>query len=162
MVIRKATRSDGEALGRLGALLMEVHYSFDQRRFMSPGGNAAPGYRRFLVSRLNQDDEVIFVAVVDDVVVGYCWAGIEPLSWKELRDEAGFVHDIALDPAARRKGAGRALLQAAVEWFRERKVARVMLWTSTSNAAARDLFEKSGFRPTMTEMTLVLEKEIGK
>ncbi len=156
MVIRKATRADGEALGRLGALLMDVHYSFDQRRFMSPGGDAAPGYRRFLISQLKDADAVILVAEIDGVVAGYCYAGIEPLSWKELRDEAGFVHDLALDPAARRRGAGRALLQAAIEWFRDRKVARVMLWTSTANAAARQLFEQAGFRPTMTEMTLEL------
>jgi GNAT superfamily N-acetyltransferase len=158
MVIRKATRADGEALGRLGALLMDVHYSFDQRRFMSPGGNAAPGYRSFLVSQLDDPDAVVFVAVIGDAVVGYCYAGVEPLSWKELRDEAGFVHDLALDPAARRRGAGRALLEAAIAWFRERNIARVMLWTSTANAPARQLFEQAGFRPTMTEMTLDLGK----
>jgi predicted GNAT family acetyltransferase len=33
---------------------------------------------------------------------------------------------------------------------------RVMLWTSTANAAARQLFEQAGFRATMTEMTLDL------
>ena len=29
--------------------------------------------------------------------VGYVFAGIEPFSWKELRDAAGFVHDIVVD-----------------------------------------------------------------
>jgi ribosomal protein S18 acetylase RimI-like enzyme len=157
MVIRQATRADAEALGRLGALLMEVHYNFDPRRFLTPGDDAAPGYRRFLLSQLNDPDAVIFVAVVDAAVVGYCYAGIEPLSWKELRDTAGFIHDLALDREARRRGAGRALLNAAVEWFRQRNVARVMLWTSTANERARRLFEQTGFRPTMTEMTLELE-----
>jgi ribosomal protein S18 acetylase RimI-like enzyme len=156
MVIRQATRADAEALGRLGALLMEVHYNFDPRRFLTPGHDAAPGYRRFLMSQLNDPDAVILVAVDDDMVVGYCYAGIEPLSWKELRDTAGFVHDLALDPAARRRGAGRALIDAAIEWFRHRNVARVMLWTSTANDPARRLFEQAGFRPTMTEMTLEL------
>ena len=156
MVIRKATRADRDALGRLGALLMDVHYNFDRRRFLDPGADASEGYARFLVSQLNHHDSVIFVAEIDDVVAGYCYAGIEPLSWKELRDEAGFIHDLALDPAARRQGAGRALVQAAIGWFRERNLARVMLWTSTENHAARELFVSAGFRPTMTEMTLDL------
>lgn len=157
MVIRKATRADREALGRLGALLMDVHYNFDRRRFLDPGADASSGYARFLVSQLDDPDSVIFVAEVDGAVAGYCYAGVEPLSWKELRDQAGFIHDLALEPQARRRGAGRALVAAAVEWFRERRLPRVMLWTSTQNAAARELFVTAGFRPTMTEMTMELD-----
>ena len=159
MVIRKATRGDRDALGRLGALLMDVHYNFDRRRFLDPGADASAGYARFLVSQLDDPDSVIYVAESEGRVVGYCYAGIEPLSWKELRDEAGFIHDLALDPLARRHGAGRALVQQAVAWFRQRKMARVMLWTSTQNDAARDLFVGAGFRPTMTEMTMELDPE---
>ena len=156
MVIRKATVDDRDALGRLGVLLMDVHYNFDRRRFLEPGAHASAGYARFLVSQLDDPDSIIFVAEDNGVVVGYCYAVIEPMSWKELRDEAGFISDLALDPAARRRGAGRKLVDAAIEWFRERKLARVMLWTSTQNSAARELFLSAGFRPTMTEMTLDL------
>lgn len=156
MVIRKAAHADRDALGRLGALLMDVHFNFDRRRFLNPGTDAAAGYARFLVSQLADPDSVILVAEIDGVVVGYCYAGIEPLSWKELRDEAGFIHDLALDRHARRQGAGRALVDAALEWFRRRGTARAMLWTSTRNQAAAELFAAAGFRPTMTEMTLDL------
>ena len=157
MVIRRATRADVDALGRLGALLMTVHYDFDRRRFLEPDEHAAAGYGRYLVSQLDNKDSVIFVAELDGDVIGYCWCVIEPLSWKELRDEAGFISDLALDPRARRQGAGTKLVEAAVSWFRERKLARVMLWTSTKNDPARRLFERAGFRSTMTEMTLDLE-----
>ena len=156
MIVRNATDADRDALGRLGALLMDVHYGFDRRRFLAPGKNAASGYARFLASQLRDPDSVVFVADLDGRVVGYCYAGIEPLSWKELRDEAGFIHDLALDPGARRQGAGRALMNAALEWFRGRNITRVMLWTSPSNTAARQLFERAGFRPTMIEMSLEL------
>ena len=157
MVIRPATDADRDALGRLGALLMDVHYRFDPRRFLAPGTDAASGYARFLGSQLREPDAVVLVAEVDGLVAGYCYAGIEPLSWKELRDEAGFIHDIALDPAARGRGAGKALMQAALDWFRRRNVARVMLWTSPSNTLARQLFEQAGFRPTMIELSLELD-----
>ena len=157
MVIRKATRADRDVLGRLGALLMTVHYNFDRRRFLAPGEDAAAGYAHFLASQIDDPDSAIFVAEIDGAVAGYCYAGIEPLSWKELRDEAGFIHDLALDGPARRQGAGRALLAAAIEWFRSRQMLRVMLWTSTENAPAQQLFRQAGFRPTMTEMTMDLE-----
>ena len=156
MVIRKATRADSDVLGRLGALLMTVHCNFDRLRFLAPGEDAAAGYAQFLASQLDDPDSVIFVAEIDGTVAGYCYAGIEPLSWKELRDEAGFIHDLALDPAARRQGAARALLAAALEWLRGRQMRRVMLWTSTENAPAQQLFRQAGFRPTMMEMSLEL------
>src|SRR6266498_2372476 len=62
IVIRRATESDLPTLGRLGALLMQTHYAFDQQRFMVPGANAAAGYARFLRSQLTQQDVIVFVA----------------------------------------------------------------------------------------------------
>ena len=58
--------------------------------------------------------------------------------------------------AARRHGAARALMAAAIEWFRARGMARVMLWTAAGNEAAQRLFRGAGFRDTMTEMTMDL------
>ena len=152
-VIRPATDRDAPALGRLGALLMRVHYGFDSNRFLPPGSNPEAGYGRFLRSQLREDDVVILVAERGGEVVGYVFAGLEPLSWKELRDACGFVHDIVVDESGRRLGVASALMDAAVEWLRERGAPRVMLWTAERNTGARQLFERLGFRPTMIEMT---------
>ena len=48
-VIRRATKADLPALGRLGALLVQTHYAFDPHRFMAPRPNANEGYAWFLV-----------------------------------------------------------------------------------------------------------------
>ena len=156
MNIRKATRVDHDALGRLGALLMTVHYEFDRTRFLAPEGDVETGYAEFLVSQLRDPDSIIFVAEEEGRIVGYCYAGIEPLSWKELRAESGFIHDLAVEPDARRHGAGRALIDAAIGWFRDRGQQRVVLWTASGNTAAHRLFGAAGFRDTMTEMTIDL------
>lgn len=34
--IRRATRADVPALGRLGALMVRTHHDFDPKRFLSP------------------------------------------------------------------------------------------------------------------------------
>jgi ribosomal protein S18 acetylase RimI-like enzyme len=67
------------------------------------------------------------------------------------------VHDIYVDGPARRQGAGRQLLDAAVKWMRSRGRSQVVLWTKTQNDHARALFANLGFRATMTEMTLDAE-----
>lgn len=157
--IRRATKADLDALGRLGALLVQTHHRFDPHRFMAPRPNAGEGYAWFLGTQLQRDDTVIFVAERDGEVLGYVYAGIEPLSWKELRDEAGFVHDIVVDEHGRRSGLAAALIQHATDWMRGRGMPRAILWTADRNTAAQQLFSRLGFRRTMAEMTLELEPE---
>jgi ribosomal protein S18 acetylase RimI-like enzyme len=163
ITIRRADERDVPALGRLGAALMRTHYAFDERRFLAPGDDAESGYARFLGTQLQASDTLLMVAehaAADGSteIVGYVYAGIEPLSWKELRDEAGFVHDLLVAPAARQTGVGQRLLDAAIDWLREQGMPRVVLWTATPNDSARRLFEGRGFRSTMTEMTLELRR----
>ncbi len=155
-MIRLAGADDREALGRLGAVLMRTHYSFDPQRFLAPGDDPEGGYAWFLETQLREHDAVIFVAEQDGRVVGYIYAGLEPLSWKELRGPAGFIHDIVVADEARGRGLASELIAAAVDWLRLRGAPRVMLWTAAQNARAQHLFNAAGFRETMIEMTLEL------
>jgi ribosomal protein S18 acetylase RimI-like enzyme len=152
-LIRRAEERDLEAVGRLGARLLRDHHDFDRLRFMAPRGNTEEGYAWFLGTQLQRDDAVVFVAERAGLVVGYVYAGIEPQSWKELREEAGFIHDVYVDGPARRTGVATALLEAAAAWLAERGMPRIVLWTAAPNESARRLFERLGFRHTMTEMT---------
>ena len=152
-VVRPAAPPDLPALGRLGALLLRTHYEFDRLRYMAPRPDSEEGYAWFLGSQLENDRAVVYVAEREGRVVGYIYAGIEPMSWKELRDEAGFIHDVAVDEAARGQRIATALVEAAVGWLTSRGVPRVLLWTAAPNAAAQRLFERLGFRHTMLEMT---------
>lgn len=153
VTIRRAAASDAPTLGSLGAALMRAHYAFDPHRFLAAGPHAEAGYASFLASQIESDDAVVFVAELHGTVVGYVFAGLEPMSWKELRGPAGFIHDVLVDETARGAGAGSALIEAAIAWLQGRGAPRVMLWTAERNAAAQRLFERLGFRPTMIEMT---------
>jgi ribosomal protein S18 acetylase RimI-like enzyme len=151
--IRRAIESDAAALGRLGGLLLRTHYEFDRQRFMAPGDDPESGYASFLRWQMQEEDVAIFVAEQDGQVVGYVYAGLEPQSWKELRDAAGFIHDVIVDAAGRRSGMATALVEAAAQWLKQRGAPRVLLWTASPNEGAQRLFERLGFRRTMIEMT---------
>jgi len=153
MLIRRAEERDLEAVGRLGARLLRAHHEFDRLRFMAPRGNTEEGYAWFLGTQLQRDDAVVFVAERAAQVVGYVYAGIEPQSWKELREEAGFIHDVYVEEAARHGGIATALIEAAADWLAGLGMPRIVLWTAAPNDAARRLFERLGFRHTMTELT---------
>ena len=153
IAIRKATKADLPDLGKLGALLLLAHYQFDPQRFMAPGRHPEEGYAWFLGTQLREEDVVVFVAERDGSIVGYVYAGLEPQSWKELREACGFIHDVVVTESGRRSGVATALMEAAIGWLRDRGAPRVMLWTAQQNDGAQRLFDRLGFRRTMVEMT---------
>ena len=154
--VRIATGSDPEALGRYGAALVRQHHDADPRRFLHVEHPEA-GYGRFLVSQLEDPESLVLVAEHAGDVVGYVFAAVESTNWMELRGPSGIVHDIYVDESARRLGAGRALLRAAIAWVRSKGRTQIVLLTKTRNEDAQRLFASLGFRPTMIEMTLELE-----
>lgn len=153
LVIEPANPDDLPALGRLGALLMRQHHDFDPERFLPPGRDPESGYAWFLGTQLDKPESLVLVARQGGAVVGYAFAEVEPLDWKALRDAAGLIHDLVVDPAVQRRGIGHALMAHAEAWLRERGVPRVVLWAAARNTDAARRFRASGYRDTMTEMT---------
>ena len=160
VVIRRATRADLPALGRLGALLVETHHDFDRKRFIAATRQTAEGYASFLGSQLGEPGIVVLSAVLDGQVVGYTYAGVEGRDWMSLRGRAGVLYDIIVDPERRGRGVGRALLDATVAALKSSGAPQVVLSTADRNAPAQRLFERAGFRRTMIEMTRDLDDDV--
>ena len=154
VTIRRATPSDLPALGRMGAMLMRTHFAFDRKRFLEPGDNAEEGYAWFLGEQLEDDvNAIVLVAERNGEVIGYVYAALEPISWKELRDACGVIHDILVEERGRRHGVATTLMEAAMAWLKEQGAPRVVLGTAEQNEGAQRLFARLGFRRTMVEMT---------
>jgi ribosomal protein S18 acetylase RimI-like enzyme len=150
--IRPATKADEEALGRYGGALMRQHHGLDPERFLR-SENPEAGYGRFLVSQLDDPECVVLVAVRSGEVLGYAYAALEPMSWKDLRAACGYLHDVFVDPAARGRRIGDALVRAAIAWLEAHGAPRVVLMSAARNEGAQRLFARLGFRRTMVEMT---------
>jgi ribosomal protein S18 acetylase RimI-like enzyme len=141
------------AVGKLGAMLVRTHHDFDPQRFMAASRHTAQGYSSFLGTQLDEADVTVMVADRGGEVVGYVYAAVEPRDWMSLRDSAGVIHDVIVDPAHRQAGVGRQLLDAALAFLKDRGAPRVVLQTAERNEPAQRLFEQAGFRRTMIEMT---------
>jgi GNAT superfamily N-acetyltransferase len=145
ITIRRATESDQGHLGRFGGALVRQHHAADPRRFIAVD-DPETGYGRYLVSQLANPHCAILVAEHSGAVVGYVWATLEATNWMQLRGPCGVVQDLYVDASARRLGAGRALLRAALEWIRAQGRSQVVLMTKTRNETALRLFAAVGFR----------------
>jgi ribosomal-protein-alanine N-acetyltransferase len=73
----------------------------------------------------------------DGALVGYV------VAWFVL--DEGEIANLAVDPSARRRGIGHALLEAIISEAREARVSRLFLEVRESNSAARALYESRGF-----------------
>lgn len=134
-------------------MLVDEHHRFDPRRFIAPLPQLPERYGEFLVSRIGEPQMVVLVADRDGEVVGYCYAGMEGNDYMALRGPAGVIYDLVVDPDERRKGIGRALMDSAFAQLGKLGAPRVLLFTAEKNHIAQAMFEQSGFRRTMIEMT---------
>jgi GNAT superfamily N-acetyltransferase len=68
----------------------------------------------------------------------------------------GWIEDCYVQPHARRRGIGSALVQAALEWLRTQHVTRVELAVLVANHEGLTFWERQGFAP----VRLLLSREI--
>lgn len=166
MRVRPARQSDLPRVSELAAELVRQHHHLDPPRFLLVEP-IAEGYRRFFTGELRRKGALILVAEdavagapdapgARDEILGYAYATLEPRNWNDLLDAAGKLNDLFVDPAARRRGIGRALARAALDALAARGAPRVVLMSAWHNPDAHAFFEALGFRRTMLEMTAEL------
>jgi ribosomal protein S18 acetylase RimI-like enzyme len=155
--IRPATPADIPTLGRLGALLVRTHHDLDSKRFIAATPGTEKAYGSFLGTQADEPNIIVLVAEQDGHVIGYTYAGVEGTDYMSLRGPAGVLYDIVVDPAHRKQGVGRMLLEATIDALKARGSPRVVLSTAERNESAQRLFDRAGFRRTMIEMTRELD-----
>ena len=90
---------------------------------------------------------VLLAAEADGELVGLVWLGRAP------RQQVGWwIYDIEVVPAQRRRGYGRALLEAAEREAQSRGGDAIGLNVFGGNDAARRLYESSGYQVTSIQM----------
>ena len=89
-------------------------------------------------SYTGRDDRALFVAWDEAKFIGYVAVA---QSWNNYAQ----IDDISVDVSARRKGAGRLLLNAAIEWAHSRALPGLRLETQSNNVAACCFYERHGF-----------------
>jgi GNAT superfamily N-acetyltransferase len=76
----------------------------------------------------------------------------------------GMVELVAMfvRPQARGRGVGEALIDAVIDWARDRDTATVHLWVTETNKPARRLYERCGFMATAERQPLPSNPALGE
>lgn len=91
-----------------------------------------------LAEELDNPHAVFRVAVEGDTLLGY-------VGMHHLVDE-GFITNVAVSPAARRRGVARALLADLAAYGAAHRLYRITLEVRVGNIPARTLYEGEGYR----------------
>lgn len=128
-LIRECCISDVEAIQRLNTLEMGYVYSLHETRSK--------------LERLLQGNyDRIFVAVVEDEVVGYIHANdYDVLYAPHMKNIMG----IAVSSGYHRQGIGRALLQAVENWAVQTGAACVRLVSGAERTGAHGFYQSCGY-----------------
>ncbi len=89
--------------------------------------------------------DIIF-ACADEQVVGFCWTEVIEEDIARRGIAVGWVNDLGVIPAYRRRRLGRTLLIMGIHYLRQR-VAIVELGVEDQNQKAMPLYESIGFAP---------------
>jgi ribosomal protein S18 acetylase RimI-like enzyme len=132
MEVRRAEASDAEAVIALMAGLGRPPVASDPE-----------GQLEIFRAHLEHPDSEIFVAELDGAIAGAASLWFRPrLNWTTAE---AWVPDLYVDPAVRRRGAARALLDACVAAARDRGCHRLVLESGHERAEAHQLYENYGF-----------------
>jgi ribosomal protein S18 acetylase RimI-like enzyme len=132
--VRRATVAD---LDRIAPLFDAYRQFYGQARDPTLA-------REFLRERMQQDQSVIFLALgTNESAIGF--TQLYPSFSSASANRIFILNDLFVDPAARRSGVGRALLEAAAEFGRRAGAARLTLSTAHTNTSAQSLYEARGW-----------------
>ena len=126
ITIRAATAADVDALLSLWAIAAEN---------ASRPRDSAPAVRMLLA----RDPEACLVACADGRLVGSLIAG-----WDGWR---AHLYRLAVHPDARRRGVGRALLNAGAQRLKELGATRIDAMVLDDNELGQSLWRQTGYQP---------------
>ena len=89
-----------------------------------------------------QAERPVWVAVIDQVVVGFVAASVSD-HWSGERD--GYIGELVTDDRWQRHGVGHRLVEEVERWARSRGLRRIRLETGAANGAARAFYDRLGF-----------------
>jgi ribosomal protein S18 acetylase RimI-like enzyme len=143
--VRQATENDLTQMTRLWREMMDFHSDVEPRfRPLPPPAGEEAWVEHMRKDVLGNESCCVFLAETDEGAVGQMigllrdeYAVFEP-------GQFGYVTDVAVDPAVRRSGVGRALFEALKAWFRERGVTHLRMMVAHCNPVSQPFWRALG------------------
>ena len=140
---RPAAARDLDALALLYQALLEHHAALEPAFALRPG--AGGRLAAVLARMLRDDDSAVFVWEEDGRIEGFSAVRIERGPGLLAEDVRTEITELGVRPERRRRGIGRALVQAACEWAAARSAKRVEVRVAARNREGQAFWRALGY-----------------
>jgi ribosomal protein S18 acetylase RimI-like enzyme len=160
--IRRFAQADRESLHALVLQLHESMRPFD--RDLAPGDQIIERYFHDLVSTVEQTSGAIFMAEVDDYVVGYAcvYGSVTPDEADERPDSHSFLAELFVRPEYRGHEIGRRLIEQAENHAAACGSYKLELKVLAQNESAVRFYETLGYARRLIVMSKRIEAAEGE
>lgn len=138
LLIREAVESDAESIWKLNQYEMGYHFPLDAAKVK-------------LSKLIHSEDDRIYVALVDDDIIGYVHANSYDLLYAPHMKN---IMGIAVASQYRHNGIGTALLQHVEMWAIKDGAAGVRLVSGASRHEAHAFYHKCGYSGDKEQLNL--------
>lgn len=155
VIIKTATINDLQKVQELNLKLFEKeHKEFDS--LLNLDWTFGEVGTKYYQDRISKDDDCVFVAIVDNKIVGYLCGGLTKAEdYRNLPIVAELESTFVLDEF-RSKGIGKQLYNKFIEWCKTKNVGKLRVEASAQNELAIKFYRNNKFK----DYTLVLETDL--
>ena len=141
--IRSADSRDLDRVLALWIALTEHHASDEPLFALRPDAGAE--IHGLLAETLRDPDAAIFVCERDDALLGFCTVRVDRAPPIQVEVQRAEITDLMVLASERRRGVGRALVDRALGWVKERGVERCEIRVASRNSEGQHFWRSIGF-----------------
>ena len=145
--IRGAHPRDLDRIAALWIVLTEHHAPGDPLFALRSDADAE--IDRLLAAILADPEAAIFVYERNDVLLGFCTVRIDRALPIQVEVQRAEITDLMVLESERRRGVGRALVERALAWVKERGVERCEVRVASRNSEGQGFWRSVGFGDLM-------------
>lgn len=119
-------------------------------------GNALEKHQEHLKVILAKDSYHIVVAEDRNSIIGFSTISLGKRPDVFLKTSIATIQDTYVKPEFRKKGIGRKMTNALIDFAKERNVEMISLSVALANEDGTEFWKSAGFRPILNYMTMYL------
>lgn len=149
----KIVRASKENLTELAVLFkgyMEYHRRIDG--YFACKKNISDLWMKYMKSVLQDKNQIVYQALIDDKIVGYMTARIRSRPPVYETERVGLIGDAYVLPEYRRQRIFTQLLEKVFDWMRKKEVEYVEHPVASQNKLGLEAWRRSGFEDFMIFM----------
>ena len=155
-MVRRARKGDSDAVGRLWIDLLQSQSKLDSR--FQPSDDALQRWRNDFPEWVRRDSRRIYVAEGDGAIRGFVsaerWS--TPPIYRDVREI--YIDELYVEPAYRRRGLGRALVEEVALWAKSEGAHRLRAGALGANGEGRTFWERVGAEAFTVTYTLEVQE----